>query len=92
MKKLDWAKIINNMDVEFPEEGDEAPEEESILPAVSLTETIGTLTRLTMDIFIFDNDELEQAYMMQNDKMRIYTDISLKDAVAMHNKSKKKNA
>lgn len=92
MKKVDWAKFVNNLNVEFPEIGDDAPEEEMISKSEDLADTVGTLTRLTLDIFIFDNDELEQAYMMQNDKMKIYSDITLRDAVAMANKKKNKKA
>jgi len=90
MKKIDWAKTINSMTVPFPETGKAAPEKETILKSEEMADIVGTCTRLTLDIFIFDNDDLEQAFMMQNDKIRIYQDITLGDTVALANKSKKK--
>lgn len=78
------------MSVPFPEEGLDAPDEESIKEEKDQGKIVGTLTKITLDLFIFDSDELEQAYMMQNDKMKIYQEITLKDAALMYKKAKSK--
>jgi hypothetical protein len=85
--KMDWRSFINGLDVRFPEKGAEAPDSEMLEEGEDI---IGNLTRLTLDIFIFDNDEIENAFMMQNEKMRIYQDISLKDSMALVARNKKK--
>lgn len=87
---VNWSKVINEMTGPFPEVGDEAPDLEKLPQEANAKDMIGNLTRLTLDIFIFDNDEIEQAYMMQNESMRIYEDISLKDSMELVKRGKKK--
>lgn len=90
---IDWSKIINDLDVEFPEEGDNPPDIEMYPPQeIDNSQVIGDLTRLSLDIFIFDNDDIPQAYMFQNENMRIYQDISLKDSLALAKRAKKKKS
>lgn len=89
--KINWSKVINNLDVEFPEIGLVAPESEEINGELK-PKTEGNVTRITMDIFVFDSDDLEQAYMFENNDMRIYQDITFEQTLQLIKDSKKKKA
>lgn len=89
--KINWSKVINNLDVTFPEVGLAAPESEDISGELK-PDTVGNVTRITMDIFVFDSDDLEQAYMFENNDMKIYQDITLEQTLQLIKDSKRKKA
>lgn len=87
--KINWSKIINNLAIDLPEDGLVASDAESMKDELQ-PETIGNLTRVTLDIFVFDNDDLTQAYMFENNDMRIYQDISFAQTLELIREGKKK--
>lgn len=92
MKKpvnVNWKKVINNLETEFPEVGLDAPDVEMIMNELD-DDTVGNLTRITMDIFVFDNDDLEKAYMFQNDDIKVYQGISFEQSKQLIIQSKNK--
>lgn len=92
MKSINWPKVVNSLNVAFPEVGDEAPEIEMLPQEIAASDVIGNLTRITLDIFVFDNEDLESAFMMQNEKMRIYQNISLQDSLDLVARGKNKKS
>lgn len=87
---IDWRKVVNTLPGPFPEVGLDAPDEEMIKEKTNNSNVKGTLTKITLDIYLFDSPDLDNAYMMQNEKMTLFEDILLKDAIELYNKAKKK--
>lgn len=85
-----WKKVINGLDIPFPDIGVEAPkkpeeEEEDVEGSAT-----GHLSRVTLDVYFFLNNETNRNYLMQSQTMHDYGEMTFKQAAAIIKKKHKK--
>lgn len=84
-----WRKFIAGLDIELPEKGINAPQEEIIENEAD--DVNGMLLKVSYDVYMFMNHNQSKYLMMQtNQKLTQIGEISLKDAILKFNKNPKK--
>lgn len=87
---VNWEKIINSLTGPFPETGANAPERESILQEGLDLDIRGSFFKVAMDIYFFLDLSTGKYYTMQNQDMRDFGEISLRQAIDLAKKRKRK--
>lgn len=83
-----WRGFINNLTVNLPDNGQDAPERE-ILEVKStktdLNDSVVTMLRLTLDIYLLQpKEEDDKAYLVQgNQRLEGYPEMTVKEALEL---------
>lgn len=94
-----WRDTINSLRGPFPEIGADPPIEEIAKieePEKELINGIdqnssGNLSKITMDVYFFMDDDTHKYYMMQSQTMTDYGELTLKKAIEMVKRKQKRN-
>jgi len=79
-----WKTFISGLDIDFPEEGIEAPDQEQMEKDDDIN---GMLLKITFDVYMFMNHNQTKYYMMQsNQKLAQMGEMTLKEALLKFNK------
>lgn len=92
-----WRNQLKNLRGPLPEVGLEPPKDETIKePQKELiggidSESIGTLSKISMDIYFFLDNETNKYYMMQGQSMVDFGERTLKQAIEIAKRKQRRN-
>jgi len=95
-----WRRTLESLRGPMPEVGEDPPKEETGIEVAAeppeligglSPEALGNLSKVTIDIFFFMDQESHKYFMMQSQNMVDYGEVPLRKAVEMAKRKQRRN-